>query len=80
MMLPVPPSCATDPAYDELIQDRGIGSTEVGRPFYSELRARSSIWPPLRPTWMRCERGSVVVVLPITVRNWTHLGGTEWLV
>ena len=28
------------------------------------LRARAIIWPPLRLTWMRCERGSVVAVLP----------------
>ena len=35
MMPSVPFSCATDLAYDELIQDRGIGSTEVGRPLLS---------------------------------------------
>jgi hypothetical protein len=66
----MPPSCAGPTSrYDALIQDRGIGSTEVGQAATeSELRARSSIWPPLRPTWMRCERESVVVVLPLTVR------------
>ena len=29
-----------------------------------ELRARVSNWPPVRPTWLRRERGSVVVVWP----------------
>jgi hypothetical protein len=35
MMPSVPRSCANKAAYDELIQDRGIGSTEVGRPLLS---------------------------------------------
>ena len=32
------------------------------------LRARSFIWPPLRLARMRCERGSVVAVLPVGSR------------
>jgi hypothetical protein len=35
MMPSVPSSSANNTAYDELIQDRGIGSTEVGRPLLS---------------------------------------------
>ena len=46
-------------------RDRGVGSTFGGQAGVSdELRARVVIWPPLRPTWLRCERGSVSVVLP----------------
>jgi hypothetical protein len=33
------------------------------------LRARSFIWPPLRLARMRCERGSVVAVLPAGSRQ-----------
>jgi hypothetical protein len=41
------------------------GAWKVGRPLsHHELRARVSNWPPLRPTRVRCERGSVHVVLP----------------
>jgi transposase len=44
----------------------GAGSTRVraGRPLNHGLRARAFIWPPLRLARMRCERGSVVAVLP----------------
>jgi hypothetical protein len=34
-----------------------------------ELGARIVIWAPLRLAWMRCERGSVSVVLPIGSRD-----------
>jgi hypothetical protein len=41
------------------------GARKVGRPLsHHELRACVSNWPPLRPTRVRCERGSVHVVLP----------------
>ena len=44
---------------------RGTGSTKCGQAdVYDEPRARVSSWPPLRPTRLRRERGSVVVVLP----------------
>jgi hypothetical protein len=44
---------------------RGTGSTLSGQAdLYDEPRARVSSWPPLRPTRLRCERGSVVVALP----------------
>jgi hypothetical protein len=44
----------------------GTGSTQVraGRPLNHGLRARAVIWPPLRLARVRCERGSVVAVLP----------------
>ena len=44
----------------------GTGSTQVrvGRRLDCGLRARAVIWPPLRLARMRCERGSVVAVLP----------------
>ena len=45
-------------------RDRGSwGARRMGRPLtYDELRARVSIWPPLRLARMRCERESVGVV------------------
>src|SRR4051794_29672252 len=44
---------------------RGTGSTKSGQAdVLNEPRARVSSWPPLRPTRLRRERGSVVVVLP----------------
>jgi len=48
----------------------GVGSTRVraGRPLNHGLRARAFIWPPLRLARMRCERGSVVAVLPASSR------------
>ncbi len=46
------------------------GARKVGRPLsHHELRARVSNWPPLRPTRVRCERGSVDVVLPRLLLN-----------
>jgi putative transposase len=40
-----------------------LGARRLGRPVtYDELRARVSIWPPLRLARMRCERESVGVV------------------
>jgi hypothetical protein len=49
----------------------GTGSTQVraGRRIDHGLRARSIIWPPLRLARMRCERGSVVAVLPAGSRD-----------
>src|SRR3954471_9854099 len=49
----------------------GTGSTQVraGRPLNDGLRARAVIWPPLRLARMRCERGSVVAVLPASSRE-----------
>lgn len=41
----------------------------AGRPLDDGLRARAVIWPPLRLARMRCERGSVVAVLPASSRN-----------
>src|ERR1700730_8398319 len=53
-----------------LNQDRGVGSTWSGQAELShEPRARVVIWPPLRLAWMRCERGSVSVVLPTGFRD-----------
>src|SRR6516162_6760343 len=44
---------------------RGTGSTQSGQAdVQDEPRARVSSWPPLRPTRLRRERGSVVVVSP----------------
>jgi transposase len=40
-----------------------------GRPQDDGLRARAFIWPPLRLARMRCERGSVVAVLPASSRR-----------
>src|SRR3954453_6762812 len=48
---------------------RGAGSTKRGQAdVFDEPRARVSSWPPLRPTRLRRERGSVVVVLPTCSR------------
>src|SRR3954451_19155137 len=48
---------------------RGTGSTQGGQAdVFDEPRARVSSWPPLRPTRLRRERGSVVVVLPTCSR------------
>ena len=49
----------------------GTGSTQVrvGRRLDCGLRARAVIWPPLRFARMRCERGSVVAVLPAGFRE-----------
>ncbi len=41
----------------------------AGRPLNHGLRARAVIWPPLRLARMRCERGSVVAVLPASSRE-----------
>src|SRR5207248_6438555 len=63
------PACSAGiglvPAYGATIRTRGTGSTLSGQAdTHHEPRARVSSWPPLRPTRLRCERGSVVVVLP----------------
>jgi hypothetical protein len=52
------------PRYGGGSRDRGSwGARRMGRPLtYDELRARVSIWPPLRLARMRCERESVGVV------------------
>ena len=49
----------------------GTGSTQVraGRLLDHGPRARAFIWPPLRLARMRCERGSVVAVLPASSRQ-----------
>ena len=45
---------------------RGTGSTQVraGRRTDMNREFEVVIWPPQRLAWMRCERGSVIVVLP----------------
>ena len=51
----------------------GPGARKAGRPLtFDELRARVCKWPPLRLTRLRCERGSVVVVLP--AGSWLFFG------
>src|SRR4051794_21873909 len=53
------------PAYGATIRDEGHREHVSGQAdVHHEPRARVSSWPPLRPTRLRCERGSVVVVLP----------------
>src|SRR5438477_8082371 len=53
------------PAYGATIRDEGHWEHASGQAdTHHEPRARVSSWPPLRPTRLRCERGSVVVVLP----------------
>ena len=47
----------------------------AGRPLNDGLRARAVIWPPLRLARMRCERGSVVAVLPASSRESRQRGG-----
>ena len=58
-------------AYGATIRDEGHREHVSGQADpYDEPRARVSSWPPLRPTRLRRERGSVVVVLPTApVRN-----------
>src|SRR3954452_21397086 len=53
------------PAYGATIRDEGHWEHVSGQAdTHHEPRARVSSWPPLRPTRLRCERGSVVVVWP----------------
>src|SRR5439155_1975327 len=53
------------PAYGATIRDAGHREHASGQAdALDEPRARVSSWPPLRPTRLRRERGSVVVVLP----------------
>ena len=81
------------PAVSWVNQDRGVGSTWSGQAeLFDELRARIIIWPPLRLAWVRCERGSVSVVLPIGSRDvqqengggtcglsdWTSTAASRW--
>ena len=40
----------------------------AGRPLEVSCELELVTWPPLRPARMRCERGSVVVVLPASSR------------
>ena len=50
----------------------------MGRPLtYDELRARVSIWPPLRLARMRCERESVGVVCPPVLLRQPLVGRRE---
>ena len=50
-------------AYGVTIRDEGHREHVSGQAdAYDEPRARVSSWPPLRPTRLRRERGSVVVV------------------
>src|SRR6476646_7103030 len=52
-------------AYGATIRDEGHREHVSGQAdLQDEPRARVSSWPPLRPTRLRRERGSVVVVLP----------------
>ena len=52
-------------AYGATIRDEGHREHVSGQADpYDEPRARVSSWPPLRPTRLRRERGSVVVVWP----------------
>src|SRR4051812_38728070 len=52
-------------AYGVTIRDEGHREHVSGQAdSYDEPRARVSSWPPLRPTRLRRERGSVVVVWP----------------
>ena len=52
-------------AYGVTIRDKGHREHVSGQAdLYDELRARVVSWPPLRPTRLRRERGSVVVVSP----------------
>ena len=52
-------------AYGVTIRDEGHREHVSGQAdAYDEPRARVSSWPPLRPTRLRRERGSVVVVWP----------------
>ena len=53
------------PAYGATIPDEGHREHASGQADkFDEPRARVSSWPPLRPTRLRRERGSVVVVSP----------------
>src|SRR5258708_29928915 len=53
------------PAYGATIRDEGHWEHASGHgDTHPEPRARVSSSPPLRPTRLRCERGSLVVVLP----------------
>jgi hypothetical protein len=53
------------PAYGATIRDEGHREHASGQAdVFDEPRARVSSWPPLRPTRLRRERGSVVVVSP----------------
>src|SRR5581483_11100026 len=52
-----------------------LASTQEGQAVpYDELRARVSIWPPLRLARLRCEREAVGVVVPTSVLNRAHTG------
>jgi len=52
-------------AYGVTIRDKGHREHASGQAdLYDEPRARVVSWPPLRPTRLRRERGSVVVVSP----------------
>ena len=52
-------------AYGVTIRDKGHREHVSGQAdLYDEPRARVVSWPPLRPTRLRRERGSVVVVSP----------------
>ena len=68
MRIPVPAHPAGTAlvlAYGVTIRDEGHREHVMGRPILNdEPRARVCSWPPLRPTRLRRERGSVVVVSP----------------
>ena len=77
MMPSVSSSCATDLAYDELIQDRGIGSTEVGRPLLS-LSWSSFFYLAAPATNLDAPRARIRSCRVAHRReDWT-LGETEW--
>src|SRR3954447_24395272 len=63
--VPARPAGTSVLVYGATIRDEGHREHVSGQAdTYVELRARVSSWPPLRPTRLRRERGSVVVVLP----------------
>src|SRR3954452_7307395 len=67
--VPAPPAGTCVLVYGETIRDEGHREHVSGQAdTYVELRARVSSWPPLRPTRLRRERGSVVVVCPLLPR------------
>ena len=80
MRIPVPAHPAGTAlvlAYGVTIRDEGHREHVSGQADpYDEPRARVSSWPPLRPTRLRRERGSGVVVLPTAAVPQRQTGST----
>ena len=69
-----PARTALVPAYGVTIRDKGHREHVSGQAdLYDKPRARVVSWPPLRPTRLRRERGSVVVASPLLALTQIHV-------